>query len=71
MEHLEHFRLSQEPFANDPVLDFYISTRQHAEAEKRVLRSVRQSKGLCVLLGEGGSGKTILARHLLEERDEE
>jgi type II secretory pathway predicted ATPase ExeA len=71
VEHLEHFRLSQEPFANDPVLDFYLPTRQHAEAEKRVLRSVRQSKGLCVLLGEGGSGKTMLARHLLEELDEE
>lgn len=71
MEHLQHFGLSQEPFANDPVLTFYFASRAHTEAERRVLRAVLQGKGLCVLMGEGGLGKTILIRHLLEELDDD
>jgi type II secretory pathway predicted ATPase ExeA len=34
-------------------------------------RGLRQSKGLCVLTGEGGTGKTLLARRILDSLEEE
>jgi type II secretory pathway predicted ATPase ExeA len=70
MEHLEHFGLTRDPFRNDPQRRFYFKSHQHQDAERRLLRGVRQGKGLAVLLGQVGSGKTTLVRHLLEQLDE-
>jgi type II secretory pathway predicted ATPase ExeA len=42
-----------------------------AGAERRLLRAATQDKGLCLLTGPGGSGKTMLVRHLLESLEEE
>jgi len=40
-------------------------------AERRLLRGASQGKGLCLVTGRGGSGKTMLVRHLLESLEEE
>ena len=71
MKHLHHFGLSEDPFRNEPRLrDFFepVSTR---DALARLERGLRQTRGLVVLTGEVGSGKTMLVRRLLESLEEE
>lgn len=71
MSYLEHFGLSSEPFSNAPVSRFYYDAPQHQQALKRLLYSVSSMKGLSVLVGEIGAGKTTLARRLLDSLPEE
>ena len=71
MEHLEHFGLSRDPFSNDPQLSVYFPSVEHASAERRRRRGVTQQKGLCLLTGPAGAGKSMVVRHLLESLEEE
>lgn len=71
MEHLHHFGLSQEPFSNDPDLRFFFDSGSHRDAQRRVERGLRQRKGLTILTGDGGMGKTLLARRILDALEEE
>jgi type II secretory pathway predicted ATPase ExeA len=71
VEHLHHFKLSEDPFRNEPLLRFLFQSRQQQEALRRMERAARQAKGLCVLIGEVGSGKTMCVRQLLENLEEE
>lgn len=71
MEHLQHFGLNQDPFSNEPDLRFYFESASHQDAQRRVERSLRQSKGLTLLTGEGGMGKSLLARRILDNLEEE
>jgi type II secretory pathway predicted ATPase ExeA len=71
VEHLQHFGLTQDPFSNEPDLRFYFESASHLDAQRRVERGLRQRKGLTLLTGEGGMGKTLLARRILESLEEE
>jgi general secretion pathway protein A len=71
LEHLEHFGLSRDPFSNDPQLSVYFPSAEHAAAERRLQRGVTQQKGLCLLTGPAGAGKSMVVRHLLESLEEE
>jgi len=71
VEHLQHFGLTQDPFQNEPDLRFYFDGASHRECHRRIERGLRQGKGLTVLTGEGGTGKTLLARRLFEGLEEE
>ncbi len=71
MEHLHHFGLADDPFRNEPRLEFFFETVPHRDALRRLDRGVHQSKSLCVLIGDVGSGKTMVARRLLEDLEEE
>jgi type II secretory pathway predicted ATPase ExeA len=71
VEHLEHFGLSRDPFSNDPQLSVYFPSAEHASAERRLRRGVTQQKGLCLLTGPAGAGKSMVVRHLLESLEEE
>jgi len=71
VEHLQHFGLAQDPFSNEPDLRFFFESASHRDAQRRVERGLRQHKGLTVLTGEGGMGKTLLARRILESLEEE
>jgi len=67
MDHLEYYNLNQEPFAVLPLTNFYYHNEQHDQAYMRLARAVENMKGLAVLVGDFGTGKTLLARRLLEE----
>ena len=71
MEHLQHFGLTQDPFSNEPDLRFYFESASHRDAQRRVERGLRQRKGLTLLTGDGGMGKTLLARRILDVLEEE
>jgi len=71
MSYLDHFGLAEEPFSNAPVTRFYFESPQHAQALVRLRHAVSSMKGLCVLVGDIGAGKTTLARRLLDALPEE
>ena len=71
MEHLEHFGLAMDPFSNEPDLSFFYESVVHLDAQRRLERSAKQGKGLTILSGAHGSGKSLLTRRLFEELDEE
>jgi type II secretory pathway predicted ATPase ExeA len=71
VNYLEFYELSQEPFSNAPVSRFYYSSAQHAQALMRLTHAVSGMKGLAVLVGDIGAGKTTLARRMLDSLPEE
>lgn len=71
MDYLEYYKLSEHPFSNVVDSRFYYSSNQHSEALLRLKYAIDTSKGLAVVIGNIGAGKTTLARKMLEELDEE
>ncbi|HTS79273.1 MAG TPA: AAA family ATPase [Myxococcaceae bacterium] len=71
MSYLEHFGLTEEPFSNAPVNRFYFESPQHQQALVRLTHAVSRMRGLSVLVGDIGAGKTTLARRLLDALPEE
>jgi type II secretory pathway predicted ATPase ExeA len=69
--YLDFYELSQEPFSNAPVSRFYYGSAQHAQALLRLTHAVSNMKGLAVLVGDIGAGKTTLARRMLDSLPEE
>ena len=71
MTYLDFYGLSQEPFSNAPVARFYYNSAQHAQALLRLMHVVDTMKGLAVLVGDIGAGKTTLARRMLDNLPED
>ncbi len=71
MGYLDYYGLEQEPFSNAPVSKFYFDSTQHAQALLRLQRVADQMKGLAVLVGDVGAGKTTLARKMLDSLSED
>jgi type II secretory pathway predicted ATPase ExeA len=71
VDYLEFYELTQEPFSNAPVSRFYYSSAQHAQALVRLMHAVQAMKGLAILVGDIGAGKTTLARRMLDSLPEE
>jgi type II secretory pathway predicted ATPase ExeA len=67
MSLLEFFGLRENPFSITIDSRFFYSTRQHAEALIRLKYAVENMKGLAIVVGDVGTGKTTLATRLLEE----
>lgn len=70
MNYLDFYGLSQEPFSNAPVSRFYYGSAQHAQALMRLMHCVSGMKGLAILVGDIGAGKTTLARRMLDSLPE-
>lgn len=66
MNYVDYFGMTQEPFSNAPVSRFYYNSSQHAEALTRLTYAVDSMKGLALLVGNIGAGKTTLARRMLD-----
>jgi general secretion pathway protein A len=71
VDHLHHFGLAEDPFRNDHHEKFQVETPSQSAALSRLDRGVRQAKSLIVLLGGVGAGKTLIARKLYEDLEEE
>lgn len=65
-----HFGLSEQPFSNAADGRFFFESEQHQEAMLRIQHSVSTMKGLTVVIGGPGAGKTLLARRVLEKLEE-
>lgn len=70
MNYLDYYELAQEPFSNAPVSRFYFNSPQHSQALVRLTHTCSQMKGLGILVGDIGAGKTTLARRLLDSLPE-
>ncbi len=66
MGYTDHFNFEREPFSNAPNDKFYFDSEQHNQALLRLKYSVDTDKGLAVLVGGVGTGKTTLARRMLD-----
>ncbi len=71
MDYLEFYKLTEYPFSNAVDSKFYFNSQQHSEAIVRVKYAIDTMKGLAVIVGDIGTGKTTLARRMLDELDED
>ena len=70
MDYLEYYGLKEHPFSNVVDNRFYFSNPQHSTAFVKLKYVVDTRKGLAVVIGDIGTGKTTLARLFLEHLDE-
>ena len=73
MEYFKLLNLDKEPFSNSPDPDYFFKSRQHKECLQKLELSLRLRRGLNVVIGEVGTGKTTLCRQMIKKfsRDEE
>jgi len=62
----QFFGLRQNPFHVSPDPRFYFPTEAHEQAISEVMKGIETRRGLSVLTGEPGTGKTILLHRLLD-----
>jgi len=65
MEHYQFYGMQLDPFSNTPDNRFYFNSDQHALMLTKLLYIAKSMKGLAILIGDVGTGKTTLARKLL------
>lgn len=56
--------LDKEPFSTSPDPKFFYESKEHKSALYRLRVALELRRGLCVVLGEVGTGKTTLSRRL-------
>jgi len=61
MSYEQFYALKEQPFSNAPDSRFFFESEQHAEAMVRIMHAIDTMKGLTVMLGDSGTGKTLLA----------
>lgn len=71
MDYLQHFGLSIGPFGQAANGRFFYASRQHQRALHRIYHAIQSMQGLAVLVGEIGTGKSMIARKLLYDLPEE
>ncbi len=64
--YLEHFGMTEYPFALTPNTQFYCDLPGHQAALNVLLFSLQTGEGFIKIIGEVGSGKTLLCRQLLK-----
>lgn len=67
---MSYFRVlgfEHEPFSTSPDPDFFYLSKEHETALINILIELRLKRGLSVVLGDVGTGKTTLSRKLIQE----
>lgn len=67
MSYFKILGLNTEPFSTSPDPDFFYLSRGHESALTNILIELRLKRGLSVILGDVGTGKTTLSRKLIQE----
>ncbi|MBW1974901.1 MAG: AAA family ATPase [Deltaproteobacteria bacterium] len=65
--YLDFYGFRKKPFENTPDPSFFYEARDHKEALAAIWYGVDNDKGLIVIAGEVGTGKTTLVYHYLTE----
>ncbi|MBI2093350.1 MAG: AAA family ATPase [Candidatus Omnitrophica bacterium] len=65
MSYYQELGLTKEPFSTSPDPAFFFRSTSHLQALTRLEIAIRLRRGLCLILGDVGTGKTTLARTLL------
>jgi len=66
MSYYEALNLKSEPFSTSPDPRFFYPSPSHNAALKRLEIAIRLRRGLNVILGDVGTGKTTLSRMLIQ-----
>jgi len=67
MDYFRILHLKREPFSNSPEPDFFFESDQHQGCLQRLELSIRLRRGLNVIIGDVGTGKTTLCRRLIQK----
>lgn len=70
MSYYKILGFEKEPFSTSPDPDFFYLSRAHETALTNILIELRLKRGLSVILGDVGTGKTTLSRKLIQELKE-
>lgn len=67
MSYYKVLGFDKEPFSTSPDPDFFYLSKEHETALTNILIELRLKRGLSVILGDVGTGKTTLSRKLIQE----
>lgn len=67
MDYFRILNLKREPFSNSPDPELFYQSRQHLGCLQQLELSLRLRRGLNVVIGDVGTGKTTLCRQLIRE----
>ncbi|HHP7234692.1 MAG TPA: AAA family ATPase [Desulfobacterales bacterium] len=70
MDYFSIVNLDKEPFSNSPDPDFFYGSGQHMDCLQKLELALRLRRGLNVIIGEVGTGKTTLCRQLIRRFDD-
>jgi general secretion pathway protein A len=70
MEYYKLLNFKEEPFSNSPEPEFFFPSAVHVECLQRVEMAIRLKRGLNVVVGDVGTGKTTLCRQVLRKFSE-
>jgi general secretion pathway protein A len=65
MDYFKILNLKQEPFSNSPDPEFFFHSQEHLECLQKLELSLLLRRGLNVIIGDVGTGKTTLCRQLI------
>lgn len=65
MDYFRILNLTKEPFSNSPDPDLFYQSKQHLGCLQQLELSLRLRRGLNVVIGDVGTGKTTLCRQLI------
>ncbi|MFH2044063.1 MAG: AAA family ATPase [Pseudomonadota bacterium] len=65
MDYFRILNLNKEPFSNSPEPEFFFQSMKHLGCLQKIELAVRLRRGLNVVLGDVGTGKTTLCRQLI------
>ena len=67
MDYFSILNLNKEPFSNSPDPEYFFHSHQHVGCLQKLELSLRLRRGLNVVIGDVGTGKTTLCRQLIRK----
>jgi len=67
MDYFKILNFFREPFSNSPDPDFFFQSQEHMGCLQKLELSLRLRRGLNVVIGDVGTGKTTLCRQLIHK----